>query len=76
MIIIHNNDNRIILDSGSNYKITHNQIDEALQNAEENDVFITQLENNLDAVIYGLKKAKDIQKGKNWLVEIKKLVKL
>lgn len=59
MIIIHNNDNRIILDSGSNYKITHNQIDEALQNAEENDVFITQLENNLDAVIYGLKKAKE-----------------
>ena len=58
MIIIHNNDNRIILDSGSNYKITAAQIDEALKNAKENDVFITQLENNLDAVIYGLQKAK------------------
>lgn len=59
MIIIHNNDNRIILDGGANHKVTYQQIDEALSSAEENDIFITQLENNLDAVIYGLKKAKE-----------------
>ena len=59
MIIIHNNDNRIILDGGANHKVTYNQIDEALNSTEENDIFITQLENNIDAVIYGLKKAKE-----------------
>ena len=59
MIIIHNNDNRIILDGGANHKISLKQIDEALVNANENDIFITQLENNIDAVIYGLKKAKE-----------------
>ena len=58
MIIIHNNDNRIILDGGANHKITYNQIDEALKTANENDIFITQLENNLNAVEYGLKMAK------------------
>lgn len=58
MIIITNNDNRIILDGGANVKITTTQIDNALNNAKEDDIFITQLENNLDAVLYGLKKAK------------------
>lgn len=57
MIVIENNDNRIILDGGANIKVNNKQIDEALVNAKENDIFITQLENNLDAVIYGLKKA-------------------
>ena len=60
MIIIHNNDNRIILDGGANHKISLSQIDEALKEARENDIFITQLENNIDAVIYGLKQAKEI----------------
>ena len=59
MIIIHNNDNRIILDGGANHKISLTQIDEALENTGDKDIFITQLENNLDAVIYGLKKAKE-----------------
>ncbi len=57
MIVIENNDNRIILDGGANIKINNKQIDEALINANSNDIFITQLENNLDGVIYGLKKA-------------------
>ncbi len=59
MIIIHNNDNRIILDGGANHKVSLNQIDEALAHAKQDDIFITQLENNLDAVLYGLKKAKE-----------------
>lgn len=58
MIIIENNDNRIILDTGANYKITNEQIDNALLSAQKHDIFITQLENNLDAVIYGLSEAK------------------
>lgn len=59
MIIIHNNDNRIILDGGANHKVSFNQIDDALSHALEGDIFITQLENNFDAVMYGLKKAKE-----------------
>lgn len=59
MIIIENNDNRIILDSGSNALIDTSLIDTALNNAESNDIFITQLENNLEAITYGLKKAKN-----------------
>lgn len=59
MIIIHNNDNRIILDGGANHKVSYQQIDEALSSAKENDIFITQLENNFDAVVYGLKIAKE-----------------
>ena len=59
MIIIHNNDNRIILDGGANHKISLSQIDEALKEVKEKDIFITQLENNIDAVIYGLKQAKE-----------------
>lgn len=58
MIIIENKDNRIILDSGANYKISTLQIDKALEHAKENDVFVCQLENNEDAVYYGLKQAK------------------
>ncbi len=59
MIIIHNNDNRIILDGGANHKVTYSQIDDALKTAEENDIFITQLENNMNAVAYGLIMAKE-----------------
>ena len=58
MIIIENKDNRIILDSGANYKISTLQIDKALEHANENDVFVCQLENNEDAIYYGLKQAK------------------
>ena len=59
MIIIENRDNRIILDSGANYKISTSLIDNALKNAKEDDVFVCQLENNEDAVYYGLKQAKN-----------------
>lgn len=59
MIIIEDGDNRIILDSGANGKISKELIDEALALANEGDIFITQLENNFDAVLYGLKVAKE-----------------
>lgn len=59
MIIIANGDNRIILDGGANQKVDFDQIEDALSKANENDIFITQLENNLDAVIKGLELAKE-----------------
>lgn len=59
MIIIEDGDNRIILDSGANGKVTKEQIDVALAEASAGDIFITQLENNFDAVLYGLKTAKE-----------------
>lgn len=58
MIIIEDGDNRIILDSGANGKISKEDIDNALAEANNGDIFITQLENNFDAVLYGLKCAK------------------
>ena len=58
MIIIEDGDNRIILDCGANGKITYQLVDNALAQANIGDVFITQLENNFDAVLYGLKSAK------------------
>ena len=36
-----------------------NNVNIAVKEAKENDIFITQLENNIDAVIYGLKQAKE-----------------
>ena len=59
MIIVHNNDNRIILDSGANFCVSNNQIDDALKTAQNGDIFVCQLENNLNAVVYGLKCAKE-----------------
>lgn len=59
MIIIEDGDNRIILDSGANGEIKFTDIDLALLNAQDGDIFITQLENNFDAVLYGLKTAKE-----------------
>lgn len=59
MIIVCNHDNRIILDAGTNHKITKEYVDEALQEALPGDIFVSQLENNLDAIYYGFKKAKE-----------------
>lgn len=61
VILICDKDNRIILDCGANHKITKEQIDEGLKDATPGDIFITQLENNLDAVKYGLKKAHELK---------------
>lgn len=51
-------DNRIVLDGGANLMIAKEQIDEALAMADEGDLFVTQLENNEDAVHYALSVAK------------------
>lgn len=57
MITLNNHNNRIILSLGANLKITNKDVDEFLKDAKEGDIFLTQLENNLDAIEYGLKVA-------------------
>ena len=59
IIVLTEGDNRIILDGGANQHISHDLIDEALKIAKPDDIFITQLENNIDAVYYGIEKAKE-----------------
>lgn len=60
MIIKHDGDNRIILDSGSNELITKKDLIEGLKKAKENDIFISQFEVNESAVYEGLEIAKNI----------------
>ena len=59
MIIVTENNNRIILDKGANACLTKKDIDEFLSGAGAGDVFLTQLENPIDIVGYGLKIAKE-----------------
>lgn len=59
VIVVADKDNRIILDKGANGNLTKSQIDEFLTSAEKGDIYLTQLENPIDIVGYGLKKAKE-----------------
>ncbi len=59
VIIVVDGDNRIILDKGANGCLTEQDIDGALTNAQEGDIYLTQLENPIEIIGYGLKKAKE-----------------
>ena len=59
VIVICDGDNRIILDSGANVRITREQIDSFLLKANKGDIFLTQLENPIDIIGYALKQAKE-----------------
>ncbi len=59
IIILNNHDNRIILDLGANLKLTKDDVDAFLKDASKEDIFLTQLENDLDIIGYGLKIAKE-----------------
>ena len=59
MIILENGDNRIILDSGANAHLTCDDIDRFLENAQEGDIFLTQLECPIPVIGYGLQRAKE-----------------
>ncbi|MBO6263263.1 MAG: ribokinase [Clostridia bacterium] len=59
VIIIENGDNRIILDKGANEELTEKDIDDVLSMAGEGDIYLTQLENPIEVIGYGLKKAKE-----------------
>ena len=59
VIVITNGNNRIILDKGANGRLTEKDIDEFLADAKPGDVYLTQLENPIPVIGYGLKKAKE-----------------
>ena len=59
VIIVVEGDNRIILDKGANACLTERDIDKAFENAKAGDIYLTQLENPIEIIGYGLKKAKE-----------------
>ena len=59
VIVVTNGENRIILDKGANGRLTEKDIDEFLVDAKEGDIYLTQLENPIEVIGYGLKKAKE-----------------
>ena len=59
VIIIEKGDNRIILDKGANAELSEKDIDEALKDAKAGDIYLTQLENPIEIIGYGLKKARE-----------------
>ena len=59
IIIVENGDNRIILDKGANFYLSKNDIDKFLTNAKKGDYYLTQLENPIDVIGYGIKQAKE-----------------
>jgi len=59
VIIVENGDNRIILDKGANFCLSESDIDKTLEQASAGDIYLTQLENTIDVIGYGIKKAKE-----------------
>ena len=59
VIVLNNNNNRIVLDLGANLKISVKDVDSFLARARKGDIFVTQLENNISATSYALKIAKE-----------------
>ena len=59
VIIVINGDNRIILDKGANAYLSKVDIDGVLIDAQEGDIYLTQLENPIEIIGYGLMKAKE-----------------
>lgn len=59
VIVVTQGENRIILDSGANGFLDKSDIDKMLELANEGDIYLTQLENPISAVGYGLKRAKE-----------------
>ena len=59
VIVVTEGENRIIIDSGANGLLTKNDIDLFLEGANEGDIYLTQLENPIDIIGYGLSRAKE-----------------
>ena len=58
MIVLYKKDNRIILDLGANLKLKKSDVDVFLMSAQKDDIFLSQLENDLDLIGYALEVAK------------------
>jgi ribokinase len=52
-------DNYIVLERGANACLTKEDIDKTLATANEGDIYLTQLENPIDVIGYGLRRAKE-----------------
>ena len=59
VIVVTEGENRIILDKGANAYLTKEDIDSFLEDAKEGELYLTQLENPIDVIGYGLQKAKE-----------------
>ncbi len=59
VIVLSEGDNRIILDKGANACLNKADIDEVLKEAKAGDIYLTQLENPIDVIGYGLQRAKE-----------------
>jgi len=59
VIVVNDNDNRIIVDAGANNKITEEVVLEVLNNAKKGDYVLLQLEIPINVVEYTLKIAKE-----------------
>lgn len=59
VIVVTNGENRIIIDSGANGYLSCEDIDKVLEIATQGDIYLTQLENPIDVIGYGLKRAKE-----------------
>ncbi len=59
VIVVTGGENRIIIDSGANGFLSCEDIDRVLEIAQAGDIYLTQLENPIDVIGYGLKKAKE-----------------
>ena len=57
VIVVVDGNNRIILDKGANASLQEADIDRFLADARDGDIYLTQLENPIDVVGYGLKLA-------------------
>ena len=59
VIVVTGGENRIIIDTGANGCLTKEDVDEFLKDAATGDIYLTQLENPVDVIGYGLQKAKE-----------------
>ena len=59
VIVVTNGENRIIIDSGANGYLSKSDIDNVLEIATQGDIYLTQLENPIDVIGYGLMRAKE-----------------
>ncbi|MCD7764637.1 MAG: ribokinase [Lachnospiraceae bacterium] len=59
VILLTGGENRIILEKGANAKLSKEDVDAVLLEAEEGDLYLTQLENPVEVIGYGLKQAKE-----------------
>ncbi len=60
VITLSKGDNRIILDGGANNLLTKEDVDGVLNKASKGDIYLTQLENPIEVIGYGLKRAKEL----------------